>query len=199
MKGCVRAVLLALSVCLLAPANAEVPATPQPRQLTVADGLPSSTINAFAEDRTGYLWLASRDGLARYDGRSYRVWRAEDGLQDNQVWSLHVDPANAAVAELLEQGLIPLRLAVVQMQPQVVRNGQLAKHHVVLRRIGDSEPEPAVQRIRADVRAVPGDALRNRRRGAQGQHAGPGQAKRLQGNDNRPFFQFLLRHFAFQK
>ena len=108
MKGCVRAVLLALSVCLLAPANAEVPATPQPRQLTVADGLPSSTINAFAEDRTGYLWLASRDGLARYDGRSYRVWRAEDGLQDNQVWSLHVDPANRLWIGTQNAGLVML-------------------------------------------------------------------------------------------
>jgi len=86
--------LLALLAIPAMPVQAEVPATPQPRQITVADGLPSSNINAFAEDGFGYLWLASRDGLARFDGRNYRIWRANDGLRDNLVWSLHVDARN---------------------------------------------------------------------------------------------------------
>ena len=73
-------------LCLLlvlgaAQAAAEVPITPQPRRLGVADGLPSANINAFAEDRRGYMWLASHDGLARFDGRNFRIWRAEDGLR----------------------------------------------------------------------------------------------------------------------
>ncbi|MCL7713454.1 response regulator [Stenotrophomonas sp. CPCC 101365] len=85
--------LLLLALCGSA-VQAEVPVAPQPRRLGVADGLPSANINAFAEDRTGYLWLASRDGLARFDGRSHRIWRAEDGIRDNLLWSLHVDARN---------------------------------------------------------------------------------------------------------
>ena len=87
-------VLMGLLLACGAVARAQVPATPQPRQLQVVDGLPSTGINAFAEDHLGYLWLASRDGLARYDGRNYRIWHAEDGLGDNLVWSLHVDAQN---------------------------------------------------------------------------------------------------------
>ncbi|WP_394001163.1 ATP-binding protein [Luteimonas sp. WGS1318] len=64
---------------------------PQPRQIGVLDGLPSSRVNAIAEDRQGYLWIATRDGLARYDGVGFRIWRIEDGLHDNYVWSVHVD------------------------------------------------------------------------------------------------------------
>lgn len=60
-----------------------VPVLPQPRQLTVADGLPSNVVYGFDEDENGYLWLASSDGLARYDGRNYRIWRIEEGLRDN--------------------------------------------------------------------------------------------------------------------
>ncbi|TMN17585.1 two-component regulator propeller domain-containing protein [Pseudoxanthomonas sp. X-1] len=75
-------------------AAARVPLTPQPRQMGVADGLPSATINAFAEDHLGYLWMASSDGLARYDGRGFRIWRMEHGLRDNQLWSLYVDAQN---------------------------------------------------------------------------------------------------------
>jgi len=62
-----------------------------PRQLSVYDGLPSNRINALAEDRQGYLWIATRDGLARYDGVGYRVWRVGDGLRDNHVWTVLVD------------------------------------------------------------------------------------------------------------
>ncbi|TDK27379.1 hybrid sensor histidine kinase/response regulator [Luteimonas aestuarii] len=68
------------------------PATvPQPRQFSVFDGLPSNRINAIAEDAQGYLWIGTRDGLARYDGVGFRIWRVGDGLRDNFVWSLHVD------------------------------------------------------------------------------------------------------------
>jgi len=70
------------------------PVPPTPRQVTVFDGLPSNTVNRMAEDRYGYLWIATNDGLARFDGRNYRIWRAEDGLRDNHIWTVHVDPRN---------------------------------------------------------------------------------------------------------
>ncbi len=91
---CWRFGLLLLLLAWCAVAAAEVPATTQPRKLGVIDGLPSANINAFAEDQLGYLWLASDDGLARFDGRNFRIWRAEDGLRDNQIWGLHVDADN---------------------------------------------------------------------------------------------------------
>jgi signal transduction histidine kinase/streptogramin lyase/ActR/RegA family two-component response regulator len=78
----------------LACAGAAVAAAldaPKPRQLSVLDGLPSNRINGIAEDRQGYLWIATRDGLARYDGVGFRIWRVGDGLRDNVVWSVHVD------------------------------------------------------------------------------------------------------------
>ncbi|CBA16657.1 sensor histidine kinase [Xanthomonas albilineans] len=77
-----------------AVAGAAVPLTPQPRQLTVADGLPSNTINDLTEDKLGYLWMASSDGLARFDGHGYRIWRFEDGLRDNNIFSVHADAQN---------------------------------------------------------------------------------------------------------
>ena len=64
---------------------------PRPRQLSVADGLPSNRVNDMAEDRDGYLWLATSDGLARYDGTGFQVWRGEQGLSDSFLWSLDID------------------------------------------------------------------------------------------------------------
>ncbi|AXK71371.1 response regulator [Lysobacter sp. TY2-98] len=71
--------------------RAGLPETPRPRQYTVADGLPSNRINGIAQDRSGYLWIATSDGLARFDGVGFRIWRVEQGLHDNFVWTVHVD------------------------------------------------------------------------------------------------------------
>lgn len=60
--------------------------------LTVRDGLPSNTVYGMLQDRKGYLWFGTDAGLARYDGRSFRVWTTSDGLSDNEVLSVHEDP-----------------------------------------------------------------------------------------------------------
>ena len=100
-----------LCLCLWAMSAslwAAVPATPQPRQLSEADGLPSNSVNGFAEDKFGYLWLATNDGLARYDGRRFRVWRIEDGLRDNRIWTVHVDARNRIWIGTDHAGLVML-------------------------------------------------------------------------------------------
>jgi signal transduction histidine kinase/CheY-like chemotaxis protein/sugar lactone lactonase YvrE len=79
---------------LAVAAHAGLPETPRLRQFTVVDGLPSNRINGMAEDRPGYLWIATSDGLARYDGVEFRTWRVEQGLHDNFVWAVHVDARN---------------------------------------------------------------------------------------------------------
>ncbi|WP_345303073.1 sensor histidine kinase [Lysobacter hankyongensis] len=57
-------------------------------------GLPMY-INDLAVDRQGYVWLATSDGLARYDGERFRFWRHEVGvdtsLPDNDLISLAID------------------------------------------------------------------------------------------------------------
>ncbi len=97
--------LLMLLLCCLAPAAAQ-PVPPSPRQVTVFDGLPSNTVNRMAEDRYGYLWIATNDGLARYDGRNYRIWRSEDGLRDNRIWSVLVDARNELWIGTENSGLV---------------------------------------------------------------------------------------------
>ncbi len=76
-------------------AVAAVPEKPLMRLIGVADGLPSSTVLGLARDRDGYLWIATADGLARYDGVGMRVWRHSpddpDSLPGNYITALHID------------------------------------------------------------------------------------------------------------
>ncbi|WP_055395195.1 two-component regulator propeller domain-containing protein [Flagellimonas eckloniae] len=44
------------------------------RQLTVKEGLSQNSVVSVAQDSLGYLWLATQDGLNRYDGRSIKQY-----------------------------------------------------------------------------------------------------------------------------
>lgn len=74
---------------------AGLPETPRFRMIGVAQGLPSSVIVGLASDRDGYVWVATQDGLARFDGVGFRVWRHVPGspaaLPGNGLQALHVD------------------------------------------------------------------------------------------------------------
>lgn len=45
------------------------------RQHSVRDGLSQSTVNSIVQDRIGYIWLATDDGLNRYDGVHFKNFR----------------------------------------------------------------------------------------------------------------------------
>ncbi|KAF1719294.1 hybrid sensor histidine kinase/response regulator [Pseudoxanthomonas wuyuanensis] len=97
--------LLLLALVPLPPARAGLPETPQLRQLTVADGLPSNIVYQIAQDQNGYLWLATADGLVRYDGAGFRIWRQGEGLRENVVSSVAVDADNRVWVGTLGAGV----------------------------------------------------------------------------------------------
>src|SRR5688572_16415638 len=62
------------------------------RRYTVLDGLPQSSVNMVLEDRNGYLWIGTHGGgLARFDGREFKVYTTRDGLLSNIVQYLKLD------------------------------------------------------------------------------------------------------------
>ena len=46
----------------------------QYRLLEFKDGLPNPIVAAIAQDRAGYIWVGTKDGLARYDGKVFKVF-----------------------------------------------------------------------------------------------------------------------------
>jgi ligand-binding sensor domain-containing protein/signal transduction histidine kinase len=59
----------------------------------VQDGLPSARINEAVQTQDGYLWLATLDGLARYDGVRFERYYDSDtsGLASSMISSLFED------------------------------------------------------------------------------------------------------------
>jgi len=89
--------LLCAALLLFGAVRAQVvlPETPLFRAITSVDGLPSDHVYALAQDRRGHLWVGTGDGLARFDGVEFQVYRhdPEDpaSLPGNTIQALHVD------------------------------------------------------------------------------------------------------------
>lgn len=92
----VRIVILYLTFsCILHAAMAQS-AYPRPfATINVVDGLPQSYVSGLIQDSTGFIWIATRDGLARYDGKKFKIFRHIPGdittLSDNIIANLYLD------------------------------------------------------------------------------------------------------------
>jgi signal transduction histidine kinase/ligand-binding sensor domain-containing protein/DNA-binding response OmpR family regulator len=64
------------------------------RHLTIADGLSQNAVLAIVQDQRGFLWFGTKDGLNRYDGHSFRVFR-HDPFDSGSL-------SNSAVTALFE-------------------------------------------------------------------------------------------------
>ena len=64
-------------------------------QMRTSDGLPNNSIRYIYQDTKGFLWLATLNGLSRYDGNSFLTFRPQAGdkvsLSDNRIFDLTED------------------------------------------------------------------------------------------------------------
>ncbi|MEO6548072.1 MAG: two-component regulator propeller domain-containing protein [Ferruginibacter sp.] len=63
------------------------------------DGLSSNTINKIIKDKLGLMWFATDDGLNKFDGTKFTIYRNKpsdtNSLRSNEITSLHEDQAGS--------------------------------------------------------------------------------------------------------
>lgn len=65
------------------------------RHITLEQGLSQLTISSIARDRVGFMWFGTQDGLNKYDGSTFRVYRNnpydKNSLPDDNIRSMYFD------------------------------------------------------------------------------------------------------------
>ncbi len=64
-------------------------------RLTVDDGLSQSVVNSIFQDKSGFMWIGTKDGLNRFDGYKFMVYKndpdVETSLSNNTINSIWQD------------------------------------------------------------------------------------------------------------
>ena len=76
-------------VCCLALMSAERTSSFAFSSLKLKDGLSQLTVSAIYQDKRGFLWLGTRNGLNRYDGNSFVVYK-HDNRDSSSLSSNHI-------------------------------------------------------------------------------------------------------------
>lgn len=92
LYNCRYAVLLWLGILnfVLAVAQEDI----RFERITVDDGLSQSSITSMIQDKFGYLWIGTLDGLNRYDGKTFTVYRNENrphSFPSSEVTEIFID------------------------------------------------------------------------------------------------------------
>lgn len=56
----------------------------------ISEGLGDLNINCIAQDRTGYLWIGTENGLYRYDGLQFRQFGAASGIHSRTIENVYL-------------------------------------------------------------------------------------------------------------
>ena len=63
--------------------------------LSVEEGLSNSYVNCLLQDRTGFIWFGTDDGLDRFDGYEIKIYRNDpsdsSSIANNIIWALYED------------------------------------------------------------------------------------------------------------
>ncbi len=95
-----RSLIVLTAVLSITPSILARPTDPlQFRRYSVEHGLSQSSVNCVVQDHEGYVWFGTQDGLNKFDGMSFRVYRTRAGdsssLSDDNITALLVDHTGA--------------------------------------------------------------------------------------------------------
>lgn len=69
------------------------------------DGLAGSTVYDMCQDKDGFMWFATENGLSRFDGSGFKNYTVQDGLPDNEVLKLFADSKGRVWIVTFNKGL----------------------------------------------------------------------------------------------
>lgn len=83
--------------------------TPSYYHYTSSDGLASSTVYDIIQDKDGFIWFATANGLSKFDGNHFTNYRTIDGLNSNSIISIAESKSGDLYIGSFEKGINVLK------------------------------------------------------------------------------------------
>lgn len=82
-------------VLLLSEIASALEFNPRFHNLYLEDGLSQASVSCITQDFKGYMWFGTQDGLNRYNGYQFKVYRPDPenpaSISNNSIWALFTD------------------------------------------------------------------------------------------------------------
>jgi ligand-binding sensor domain-containing protein len=90
------------------------------QQITTEQGLSQNSVNCILQDSRGFLWLGTQEGLNRYDGTGFVIFKNDPlepaSISDSYVTALFEDRAGTLWAGTNGMGLYKMLPALIQFR-----------------------------------------------------------------------------------
>lgn len=104
--------------------------------LTVDDGLPGNNVTVIRQDASGFMWIGTREGLARFDGTRFRIFRHIPGdsasLANDYINDILITPSQTVFVATWEGiSIFQPETFTFRQVPELFKNGRgLLNAHV---------------------------------------------------------------------
>lgn len=86
------------------------------QNISITKGLINNSVWGITQDKDGYMWFASSNGIQRFDGKNYKSFSQRDGLADSEALDFFRNPVTGEIyvqvypgkASVLKDGKIDL-------------------------------------------------------------------------------------------
>lgn len=101
--------------------------------ITAENGLPNNVVNSIVQDSLGFIWIGTNDGLCRFDGKNFKIFREslnnKNSISNNFIQSLFVD-RKGDLWVMTDQGLNKLNITTEKFDVFSTDNSKLSHNSV---------------------------------------------------------------------
>ncbi|MFT3908133.1 MAG: two-component regulator propeller domain-containing protein [Ferruginibacter sp.] len=109
------------------------------RQLTVDDGLSQGFVYDGLQDKAGFLWFTTMDGLNRFDGYNFKVYKHDDdnpySLPENTIYSIAEDEKGNLWISTINKGLYIMNRETERFYPVPIMSTLIPGNDYYIRKL----------------------------------------------------------------